>query len=41
LGSERPVFGVEQPSLPGVPLGAEPGDVVILSHDLFNGSWAG
>ena len=39
LDPNKPVFGVEQPDLPGHAVESNPGDVVFFEQHLYHGSW--
>ena len=41
LDPNKPVFGVEQPDLPGYAVESQPGDVVFFEQHLYHGSWGG
>ena len=41
LDPNKPVFGVEQPDLPGYAVESNPGDVVFFDQHLYHGSWGG
>ena len=41
LDPDKPVFGVEQPDLPGYAVESQPGDVVFFEQHLYHGSWGG
>ena len=41
LDPNKPVFGVEQPDLPGHAVESNPGDVVFFDQHLYHGSWGG